>query len=543
MIASTRVPGSPLQLPLIQFVETDDRALVEQGDRTWFNVLTRFPWERYRSVGAAYYEALYRFNLDAAAGAERQTAPSPNPETREEATLRLLFDRPTAGNPDAPLLYPTPEPKAVPITVAPASIAPGVVPFRAAGRTPKCFFAMLKAFLGTSLMGRPAVAEEVHDNLRDNPTFARACGFTLPDPRAGYRHTDVPSLRKVEQFDQIMSEAGLWSRIKWDEVRRNIEDGVVEVEKELVHDTTHYEAFSAMEVVEHEGPSAPAPRQTSPRADRRRAKKSQSRTTKRCRCAIRDDCPHPWVLADDGAGTVVKQHGKMYWAHKAAVVAFPRQGVPLDAVAVTDAASHDGKTLRPHLARLLENLPRIKGGVESVLADMAYDDAAEKAETWSELGIQVKTGHNPRGRKPDTSDLPRGIEQITPQGVPVCRAGHALDFVGVRWTPGRFLFGPPRGEGGQPECELCPFKMECCPRAAGGRRLSLPFDRLPQVNPAEPHLAKRFKAMMARRPSVERAIKRLKCDLADRRLSQRTNTSFQGYLDKALWAFHALLQT
>ena len=53
--------------------------------------------------------------------------------------------------------------------------------------------------------------------------------------------------------------------------------------------------------------------------------------------------------------------------------------------------------------------------------------------------------------------------------------------------------------------------------------MSLPFDRLPQVNPAEPHLAKRFKAMMARRPSVERAIKRLKCDLADRRLSQRTN--------------------
>jgi hypothetical protein len=55
-------------------------------------------------------------------------------------------------------------------------------------------------------------------------------------------------------------------------------------------------------------------------------------------------------------------------------------------------------------------------------------------------------------------------------------------------------------------------------------------------------MAKRFKAIMARRPSVERMIKRLKCDLSDDRLTKRGNDSFQAYLDKTMIAFHVLLR-
>jgi hypothetical protein len=32
---------------------------------------------------------------------------------------------------------------------------------------------------------------------------------------------------------------------------------------------------------------------------------------KSCRCKDWANCPHPWVSADDGAGTVVKSTGKM----------------------------------------------------------------------------------------------------------------------------------------------------------------------------------------------------------------------------------------
>jgi len=55
-------------------------------------------------------------------------------------------------------------------------------------------------------------------------------------------------------------------------------------------------------------------------------------------------------------------------------------------------------------------------------------------------------------------------------------------------------------------------------------------------------MAKRFKAIMTRRPSVERMIKRLKCDLGDDRLKKRGNASFQAYLDITLVAFHILLR-
>ncbi|MBF0538706.1 MAG: hypothetical protein HQL03_10690 [Nitrospirae bacterium] len=55
-------------------------------------------------------------------------------------------------------------------------------------------------------------------------------------------------------------------------------------------------------------------------------------------------------------------------------------------------------------------------------------------------------------------------------------------------------------------------------------------------------MAKRFKAILSRRTSIERMIKRLKCDLGNDRLSKRGNTSFQAYLDKTMIAFHLLLR-
>jgi hypothetical protein len=42
----------------------------------------------------------------------------------------------------------------------------------------------------------------------------------------------VPSLRKLEQFDQIMREAGLWEDLKWREVQHNLHTGVIGLEDE-----------------------------------------------------------------------------------------------------------------------------------------------------------------------------------------------------------------------------------------------------------------------------------------------------------------------
>jgi len=47
--------------------------------------------------------------------------------------------------------------------------------------------------------------------------------------------------------------------------------------------------------------------------------KSQSKPTKNCRCENQENCPHPWQLSDDGAGTIVKAHNKYIWGHKASI--------------------------------------------------------------------------------------------------------------------------------------------------------------------------------------------------------------------------------
>ena len=73
-------------------------------------------------------------------------------------------------------------------------------------------------------------------------------------------------------------------------------------------------------------------------------KKSQSKVTKNCRCENQEECEHEYVLTDDGAGTIVKSGPKMCFGHKTSVIGFPDQGVALDAIALSDGATHDGQT-------------------------------------------------------------------------------------------------------------------------------------------------------------------------------------------------------
>ncbi len=108
---------------------------------------------------------------------------------------------------------------------------------------------------------------------------------------------------------------------------------MIEIEKEIVGDTTHYYAYSGFETVKYKD------------EDDKEQMKSQSKLTKTCRCQDRDKCKHDWVLADEGAGTIVKSLTKIYWGHKASIVGFTCQGVPLDARAVLDWSTHDGETL------------------------------------------------------------------------------------------------------------------------------------------------------------------------------------------------------
>jgi hypothetical protein len=526
------------QIPLIHIVFADDEILLQSPDAEWFQILKSLPWESYRMYAAEYYDALYAFNLGEAAMREqenREQEEKGEPESKEEAKQRILWDRATMrskrGEEDAAVLQKRQELEGdFAVCTDPQSLAPGVVPFRFAGRTPKCFFAMFKSFLGATLMGFPPEPESVFHLLGSNPAFLRVCGFTPAIGEAHYCGRHMPSVRKLQQFDQIMTDTGIWGRIKLEEVRGNLKSGLIRRENELVADTTHYYAYSSFETVRYVDEEG------------KEQKKSQSKLTKNCRCADWSTCRHEWQQRDEGAGTIVKSNNKMYWGHKASVVGYPRQGIPLDVAAVADAATFDGKTLYPHVRRLFEELPEIKGDIKRVLYDSACDDEGLKRLFRDELGIELKASMNPRRRSEITEGLPRGMEKLTPYGEVVCGAGHEMEYQGMRIEKEKFIYGPPLDVEGISLCLECERKMDCCPRADTGRTITLAFSLLPHIDPNDPPMAKRFKAIMTRRPSVERMIKRLKKDLGDDRLSKRGNASFQASLDKTMIAFHILLR-
>jgi hypothetical protein len=415
-------------------------------------------------------------------------------------------------------------------TVNPASLSPGTVPFRLGGKKPKCFFALLKAFIGASLMGFPAEPEKVHLLLTSNLPFARVCGFVPKNENGLYWYLHVPSLRKLEQFDMIMTNYGIWNKLKWDEVRKNIKEGAIRKENELVGDTTHYHAYSSFGTIKYVDEKG------------KEQTKSQCKVTKKCHCENWQTCPHAWELADDGAGTIVKSNKKMIWGHKAGLLGLPRQGIPLDAAAIADGATFDGETFFPHVERLFEHLPELRPWIDTALYDSACDNKMLKENFKDELGITLKASLNPRRKKEVTENLPRGMEKMTPYGTLICKGGYEMDYKGIRYEGGKFIYQAPTNESNNPVCLNCVYKEECCPLSNTARMVNVSFDVLPHIDSQDPPMANRFKAIMTRRPSIERMIKRLKCDLSDDRLKKRGNASFQAYLDKTMIAFHVLLR-
>lgn len=515
------------QLSLIQTVHEDEEILLNSPHAEWYRILKFFPWRDYQALGARYYNALYDFNKTS--GVDENTINAPE-ETKEDAKQRLLFERPTHDK-EAPVLFEsTPTPIRYEL-VKPETIAPGVTPNYPAGKKPKCFFALFLAYLGTSIMGFPPEPEMVFHQLTSNLHFARVCGFIPQGEDKRYWHLHIPSLRKLQQFDQIMTEYGLWAEAKWDVVRKNLNDGVIDRENEMVGDTTHYHAFSGHENIKYEDENG------------KEKYKSQSKTTKNCRCEDHETCPHPWVLADEGAGMIYKSGNKKHWGHKASIIGLPSQGIPLDAVAVADAATNDGKTFLPHTTRLFENLPELNGQFDRALYDSACCDQNLKDQFMDQFGIDLKASFNPRRKKAvSEKDLPKGMETMTPYGSLLCKEGTEMDFIGIRYEDEKFIYQAPKSENGVPVCLACTQKDQCSPNSIKGRIVTVPFEILPHINPSDPPMAKRFKAIMSRRPSIERIIKRLKCDMGDDKLSKRGNASFQAYLDKTMIAFHILLR-
>ena len=200
---AVRVLTSPVYrpMPLFEFVNKDDEILSNSPDQEWYRILKNMPYQNYQKLAAAYYCALYDFNQKNKK--IELSCSDKNSESKEKARQRVLFDRPTMDK-SKPVLDSV-EPEEItttPPSIKPELLIPGVVPTRKLGKKPKCFFAMFYSFIGVMLMGFPPEPEVVFNLLTSNLSFARVCGF-IPDVAKEYWFKNIPSLRKLEQFDQI----------------------------------------------------------------------------------------------------------------------------------------------------------------------------------------------------------------------------------------------------------------------------------------------------------------------------------------------------
>ena len=57
------LPAKNQQIPLIHLVYEDYIVLLKTQDAEWFKIIYHFPWKDYRQYAAAYYDALYEFNI------------------------------------------------------------------------------------------------------------------------------------------------------------------------------------------------------------------------------------------------------------------------------------------------------------------------------------------------------------------------------------------------------------------------------------------------------------------------------------------------
>jgi len=98
----------------------------------------------------------------------------------------------------------------------------------------------------------------------------------------------------------------------------------------------------------------------------------------------------------------------------------------------------------------------------------------------------------------------------------------------------------PKGEG-KPVCEGCRDKAECCRDGAARRHVSIPFERLPWIDPQFPQLSVSFEKEMTQRTAIERLHKLMKDDCGDEDLTKRGTEAFQARLDKTKLAMHLVL--
>jgi hypothetical protein len=533
---------------LVLFESTDSPAVLsDPTNHDWLAVIAAVAGERYETLGRRYYVALNHFRRQQSRPALPGT-PHIAAEGKQRAlqgVLHLLEERKTTsrqngGSAADVFVDPSTDKADVSLpevlkdfTKAPPRLSDILV---GAGRPPCDALCLMRAFLAAPVVGVGDDPTSVHLLLHSNPTFARACGFRASGALkvAGEMTSrGLPALSTCAEFSEVMTRYGLWHLARVEQVRDNLDKGVVEKEDTLSFDTTHLIANSHCANV--------LPADAAVKEGEKPKHRKVPRITKSCGCGKEnwESCGHPWLPTDPGAAVVVKGTTRIYWAHKASVVCFGDSEIPIDVRALQYAAQGDGKTLVPHLMLLQRDFGDVVEPVRYILADDAYRENADAVKAFGQEARLVVPVHGRKARAA-LAETFAGINRFTPIGVPVCEGEHRFELRGRDMTNERFLWAAPDDDDGRPVCEKCPLAGNCLEK--GGRRhIRVEREDQPQINWEHPQHFAREQERYGKRTGIERAIKRLKVDLNGECLTHRDGHRVQAHLDRKLLTFHLLL--
>jgi hypothetical protein len=531
--------------------ESSDNLKVFQdpANEEWVAVLRTIEGEDFEALERRYYLALQHFRKQPARPmlTGHTEIPAQGKQQAFQAVLETMDQRKAArkaAEPAASEVFvetlPDQDDRELPAALRDFNITPPSLSTILAGpgRPPCDALCLLRAFLAAPLLGVEDNPTSVFQLLHNNPTFAHLCGFLGRDvvrQQGELTSRKIPSQAVCEEFTEVMTRYGLWHHARQMQVATNIETGVVEVEQTVVFDTTHVVANSHCGNV--------VPKEVAAAQDGKKPKQRKvPRLQKQCDCGKDnwESCCHSWVLTDPGAAVVVKGPTRVYWAHKASVVAFGSSEVPFDVRVCQYAAESDGNTLVPHLELLQRDLPQCITGLRFVLADDAYRGHLEEVALFGQEARLVVPVH-PKKTHPSLAEEYDGIHHFTPIGIPVCEEGHRFVFQGRDIKGERYIWAAPKDDEGDSVCRDCPLSGSCLKR--GDRRhIRIPRADLPHIDWDHPQHSARERVRYGVRTGVERAIKRIKVDLLGEHLTHRHARRVQAHLDRKLLTLHLLLQ-
>jgi len=404
------------------------------------------------------------------------------------------------------------------------------------GRPPCDAMCLMRAFLAAPLLGVGDDATSVHKLLHSNPTFARACGFRgsgAPKVVGEITSRALPGLSTCAEFTEVMTRYGLWKLARVEQVRHNLDSGVVDKENTLSFDTTHLNANSHCANV--------VPFDAKVKSGEKPKHRKVPRMGKRCGCGKDkwESCEHPWLPTDAGAAVVVKGTTRIYWAHKASVVCFGDSEIPIDARVLQYAAQGDGKTLVPHLLLLQQEHRDVVDLIRYVLVDDAYRENEDAVRQFGQQARLIVPVHGRKARAA-LADAFKGINRFTPIGVPICEGEQRFEFRGRDMNKERYIWVAPDDGEGKPVCASCPLAGDCLEKGER-RHIRVAREDQPQIKWEHPQHFAGDRARYGKRTGVERAIKRLKVDLNGEHLTHRDAHRVQAHLDRKLLILHLLL--